>query len=242
LQVHRFIYFVDPVVFAATPDVQDHPNSNQFKPYHINMEPSDDSQIGSSESNGHPPVYGRKRNTATRGSKKERTRSGGVSAPGPRNQDVDVASRINVSSHYAIGNLDERTDLGDIPATQVHSKVLSIRTAKRDNFTRGEGGRQEGSSAKPARGDRPSDASHEKQISGDKHEDDQVQNDSSRYITEDESSDKNQGHQGSNDEHHIGQIQGDVPRLEPNASNVIVGPRFYYAYYAEVGTSTYDPL
>jgi len=149
---------------------------------------------------------------------------------------------MNVSSHYAIGSLDERTDLGDIPATQVHSKVLSIRTAKRDNFTRGEGGGREGSSAKPAGGDRPSDASHEKQISGDKHEDDQVQNDSFRHITEDESSDKNQGHQGSNDEYQIGQTQGDVPRPEPNASNVIVGPRFYYAYYAEVGTSTYDPL
>jgi hypothetical protein len=188
LQVHRFIYFVDPVVFAATPDVQDHPNSNQFKPYHINMEPSDDSQIGSSESSGHPPVYGRKRNTATRGSKKERTRSGGVSAPGPRNQDVDVASRINVSSHYAIGNLDERTDLGDIPATQVHSKVLSIRTAKSD--TRGEDEAHHGSSVKSAGGDLSPNASHENQVSADKHEDEQFQNDDSQRIAADGGSDK----------------------------------------------------
>ena len=206
------------------------------------MDPSDDSQIGSSESSGHPPVYGRKRKTATRGSKKERTRSGGVSTPGPRNQDVDVASSMNVSSHYAMGNLDEKTDLGDISATQVHGKVFSIRTAKRDNLTRGEGEGQEGSSAKPARGDRPSDASHENQISGDKHEDDQVQNDSSRHITEDGSSDKNQGHQGRNDEHQIGQIQGDVPRLEPNASNVVLGSRFYLDYYDEVITSTSTSL
>ena len=210
------------------------------------MDPSDDSQIGSSESSGHPPVYGRKRKTATRGSKKERTRSGGVSAPVnllvPGNQDVDVASSMNVSSHYAIGNLDEKTDLGDISATQVHGKVLSIRTAKRDNLTRGEGEGQEGSSAKPARGDRPSDASHENQISGDKHEDDQVQNDSSRHITEDGSSDKNQGHQGRNDEHQIGQIQGDVPSLEPNASNVVLGSRFYLDYYDEVITSTSTSL
>ena len=107
------------------------------------MEPSDNRQVGPSESSGHPPVYGRKRKTATRGGKKESTRSGGVSAPVnllvPGNQDVDVASSMNVSSHYAIGNLDEKTDLGDISATQVHGKVLSIRTAKRDNLTRGEG-------------------------------------------------------------------------------------------------------
>ena len=119
---------------------------------------------------------------------------------------------------------------------------MSIRTAKRDNLTRGEGEGQERSSAKPARGDRPSDASDENQISGDKHEDDQVQNDSSRHITEDGSNDKNQGHQGRNDEHQIGQIQGDVPRLEPNASNVVLGSRFYLDYYDEVITSTSTSL
>jgi hypothetical protein len=129
---------------------------------------------------------------ATRGGKKKSTRSGSVSAPvnlvEPKDQDADFASSINESSHYAIDNLGERTDLSDIPATLVHSKVLSIRTAKSD--TRGEDEAHHGSSVKSAGGDLSPNASHENQVSGDKHEDEQFQNDDSQRIAADGGSDK----------------------------------------------------
>jgi hypothetical protein len=220
------------------------------------MGSSDDSQIVPSESGVYPPIYGRKSKTATRGGKKESTRSGSVSAPGnlvqPKDQDADLASSTNVSSDYAIGNLGERTDLGEIPATQLYSKVLSIRTAKSDNFTRGEDEGHHGSTDKSTGGDLSPNASHGNQISGDKHEDEQFQNDDSQRIAADGSSGKHQGHQGSEDEHEIGQRQNDASKHEDDVQSASsyqgdqgtmqeysAESRVYHAYYDEVGASTH---
>jgi hypothetical protein len=212
------------------------------------MDPSDDSQAGPSESGGHPPIHGRMENTVTRGEKRESTRSGGVSALAElSNQDVDYAIDPNVSSYHAIDDLGERTDLIDIPATQVHSKGLSIRTAKSGSSTRGEDEGHQDSSNKSAEGDRPSDTSNESQISGDKHEDDQFQSDDSQHHG---SSDKGQGHQASKDKHEIGQLQ-DKSKHENNVGTgssdqgqqgtlkeYDAESRTYHAYYDEVSSAS----
>jgi hypothetical protein len=203
------------------------------------MDPSDDSQAGPSESGGRE--------------KRESTRSGGVSALAePSNQDVDSAIDPNFSSYHAIEDLGERADLDDIPATQVHSKGLSIRTAKSGSSTKGDDEGHRGSSNKSTGGDRPSDTSNESQISSDKHEDDQFQSDDSQHHG---SSDNDQGRQASNDEHESGHLQdkskhetdvgtgssdqgqqGEVKEYDAES-------RTYHAYYDEVSSaSTHNSL
>jgi hypothetical protein len=198
-----------------------HSNTNGLN----NMDPSDDSKVGPSESGGHPPAHTIPRKMATHDGKKESTRSGGVSAlVEPSNQDVDFASSTNVSSHCAIEDLDERKDLGELP---------------------------EGSSDKSTGGDRPSDTTHGNQISGDKHGDDQFQSDNSQHVAEGGSSDKDKGHQVSNDEHQIGQLQDkskherDVESAssdqgqQGNLQEYDAESRTYHAFYDEVSASTY---
>lgn len=248
LKLHLFSFLASCFsLLHQTPKV---PNSNQLNI--VNMNPSVDSQIGPLESGGHPPVYGRKRKTTTRSTKKESTRSGGVAAP--MNPDVDLASSTNAPSSYTIGNLDEKTELGKIFATQARSQVLSIRTAKSDNFTKGEDERHRGSSDTSATGDRPSHTSHGNQMSGDKHEDDQSQNDDSQHIPGDGSDDDDQGRDSSIDEHNIGQLEDDTVQhaIDDESASSYQGDqepvqrygaesRLYHAYYDEVGASTYHP-
>lgn len=146
------------------------------------MDPSDSSVIGPSKSDGLSPIHSKKRKTATHDRNEENTRSDGVSAQAnllePKTQDANSSSSTDVSSHYAISNLGERTGLSEVPATQSHSDVLSIRTA---NVARGEDVGHQGSSDNPE-DDRSSNISQGHQSSNDEQEDSEIQGEESEDV------------------------------------------------------------
>jgi hypothetical protein len=143
-----------------------------------NMDPSDDSKIGPSESGGHPPAQATTRKMATRDGK-ESTRSGGVSALAePGNQDVDFASRTNVSSRGEDdgnqGNGDTSAG-GDRPSDTTHGNQISGDKHEDDQLQ--------------------SDKDQGHQARNDEHEIGQLQ-DESKHETDVESTSSDQGQQG----------------------------------------------
>jgi hypothetical protein len=180
-------------------------------------------------------------------------------------QEVDLKSSKYVSTSYAVSKLDEKTDLDESPATQPHTRVLSIRTFGSDKFVGGADEGHHGSSERFAEDgphgssdkhedDRSSDTSRGNQSSSDKHKDGQFHGDGLRHeaIADEHDSDKEE--QNSKDENQDGQLQGDDSRPEPHAFGVSrdnadqetieeysAESRTYHAYYDEVGTSEYTP-
>ena len=175
-------------------------------------------------------------------------------------QEVDLKSSKYVSTSYAVSKLDEKTDLDEIPATQPHTRVLSIRAVGSDKFVRGADEEHHGSSEKFTIGadeghhgssekSAEADTSHGNQSSSDKHKDDQFHSDGLRHEVIFDECDSETEEQNSNDEHQDGQLQGDDSRPEPyafrdNANQETIEEysaesRTYHAYYDEVGFSEY---